>query len=99
MVYCWFPLVAVGAIIVVTTVLYDAVSAKRSADLVLANIQSRTSGCYQKLGRAGKPEFVKRARALQPLLFFIGVFTEITLDVVVSMWEEVFNQLLFLLSL
>ena len=43
-VYCWFPLVAVGLIIVVTWLMYDVVSAKRLADQVLANIQSRTSG-------------------------------------------------------
>ena len=98
-VYCWFPLVAIGLIIIVTWIIYDVVSAKRSADQVLANIQSRTSGCYQKLLRAGRSDFVRRARALHPIRVAIGEFTEVTLDVAVAMREEVFNQFLFLLSL
>ena len=98
-VYCWFPLVAVAMIIIVTWLLYDAVSIKRSADAALANLQSRMTACYQRLQRAEKTEFVRTARALQPIRLAIGEFTNITLDVVTTIWEEVINQLLFLLSL
>ena len=85
--------------VVITWLFYDAVSAKRSADEVLANLQSRTTRYYERLDSHGKIEFVRRARALQPVRLRIGEFTEASLEVAASIWDEVFNQLLFLLSL
>ena len=87
------------AIIVITLLFYDAVLAKRSMDAVLGNLQSRSCGCYQRLNSKGKIEFVRRARAVIPLRMYMGEFTEPTLDVAATIWDEVFNQLLFLLSL
>ena len=101
LVYCWFPLVAVVAMFLLTWQFYDAVVVKRTTDEVMANLQSRTSGYYRTLrgNPAGKAEFMRRCRALQPIRLTIGDFTEFTLEVVMNIWEEVFNQLLFLLSL
>ena len=100
LVYCWFPLVAVCSMFIITWLIYDAVTVKRSADEVLSKLQSRTTGFYRTLREpAEKKEFMIRSRALQPVRLTIGEFTEGTMEVVVSIWEEVLNQLLFLLSL
>ena len=101
LVYCWFPLVAAVAMFIITWQFYDAVVVKRTTDEVLANLQSRTSGYYRMLldQKAGKVQFVRSCRALQPIRLTIGDLSEFTLEVVMNIWEEVFNQLLFLLSL
>ena len=83
----------------VTLDIYDAVVARRSADGVLAGLQSRTSCFYARLERAEKIEFVRRARALPAVHLYIGEFNELTLDVAATTWDEVLNQLVFLLSL
>ena len=98
-VYCWFPLVAAGSVVIITWLFYDGVLSKRAADEVLANLQSRTAGYYARLGPAEKMELLRRSRALQPVYLGIGQFTEISLEVAMNVWDEVINQLLFLLSL
>ena len=100
LVYCWFPLVAVVSTFLVTWQFYDAVVTKRSTDEVLSKLQSRTTGYYRTLfERAERKEFVRRCRAVQPVGLVIGEFADFTLEVAMNIWEEVFNQLLFLLSL
>ena len=100
LVYCWFPLVAVCSLFILTWLLYDAVTTKRSADEVLSKLQSRTSGfCTTLRQPAERKEFKSRSRALQPVRLTIGELTEATVEMIVSIWEEVLNQLLFLLTL
>ena len=100
LVYCWLPLLAVISMFIVTWQFYDAVVVKRSTDEVLSKLQSRTTGYYRTLLQRGeKTDFMRRCRALQPVRLAIGEFTEFTLEVAMNIWEEVFNQLLFLLSL
>ena len=98
-VYCWFPLLAVVSMLIVTWLFYDGVVTKRMADEVLANLQSKTTGCYHRLGPVEKRELLRRSRALKPVYLGIGQFTEISLEVAIGVWEEVLNQLLFFLSL
>ena len=90
---------AVVSVLTITWLFYDAVVTKREADEVLTNLQSRTAGYYRKLGRVEKRELLKRSRAIQPVYLGIGQFTEMTLGVAMNLWDEVINQLLFLLSL
>ena len=99
LVYYWFPLVALVSVFIITWLFYDAVGTKRGADEVLANLQSRTAGYYRRLGPAQKRELLRRSRAIQPVYLDIGQFTEISLEVPMNLWDEVINQLLFLLSL
>ena len=99
MVHYGFPAVALGSIYIITWLFYDAVTAKRTTDEALANLRSRSSGCYATLTIDGKIEFRRRVRAIQPVRLTVGAFTVMTLGVAYSMIEEIFNQLLFLLSL
>ena len=84
---------------IITWLCYDAVVAKRAADQVMEKLQSRQAPYFQRFSRAEKLLVMKRARALQPVYLAMGEFAEVTLDVPVSIWDEVINQLLFLLSL
>ena len=98
-VHCWLPIIAGVTISLTTWIFLDAVWAKRAADEVLENPQSRTEDCYGRLPLTERKELVRRARALQPLYLGLGDFTELSFDVIISVWDEVLNQLLFLLSL
>ena len=62
LVYCWFPLVAVVVMLLLTWLIYDAVVVKRSTDEVLSRLQSRTSDYYGTLWDkpAEKREFMRR---------------------------------------
>ena len=99
LIHCWLPIIAGVTISLTTWIFLDAVWAKRAADEVLENLQSRTEDCYGRLPLTERKELVRRARALQPLYLGLGNFTELSFDVIISVWDEVLNQLLFLLSL
>ena len=99
LVYGSFPLIAGVSMIVITWLCYDAVLAKRGADEAKEKLQSRTAPYFQRLTQADKVLAMRRARAFQPVCVAFGEFAEVTLDVPVSIWDEVINQLLFLLSL
>ena len=99
LVYIWFPPVAVVSMFIITFLCYDAVVAKRVADEAMEKLESRTASYFHRLPPAEKLFVTKRARALQPVYLALGEFAEITLDVPINVWDEVINQVLFLLSL
>ena len=98
-IYFAFPLSAATVLFVIFRICYDAVVTKRAGDGVLGNLQSRTAGYFSRLTQVEKREMRRRAKALHPVYIGIGEFSEITLEVSMSMWDEILNQLLFLLSL
>ena len=98
-IYCVFPIAAMAALFAIYRICYDAVMAKRTGDEVLGNLQSRTAGYFYGLELAEKKEMMRRAKALQPVRIAMGGFAEITMEITVGIWDEILNQLLFLLSL
>ena len=98
-IYCVFPVAAVVALFGVFRICFDAVVAKRTCDEVLGKLQSAARVGFPRLQPAQKKEMMRRAKALQPARIAMGDFAEITLEVYVSIWDEILNQLLFLLSL
>ena len=98
-IYFGFPVAAVVLLFIIFQSCYEAVVAKRAGDEVLEHLQSQTVGYMSGLDQAEKREMVRRARALRPVYLALGEFAEVTLEVSVSIWEEIINQLLFLLSL
>ena len=99
LVYCWFPVVAITVLFSVTWVCYDAVVIKRKADEAMGKLQLKAASLLRGRQLSHKKELIRRARALQPAYMAVGQFTEFTLEVPMNMWDEVLNQLLFLLSL
>ena len=98
-VYIFFPYCGVTCLAFIFWVAYDVVSVQRESEAILGLLQS-TSGSY--LGRLGREErlaMVKRAKAMRPLAFNVGNFNEFSLAVPLGAWDEMLNQLLFLLTL
>ena len=98
-IYLAYPLSAVVLLFTLFRVCYVAVVAKRACDDVLGKLQSRTAGYFSRLAPVEKREMIRRGRALQPVYIGMGEFSEITLEVSMSIWDEILNQLLFLLTL
>ena len=66
---------------------------------MLENLQSRTASYFYRLEPAEKKELMRRAKALQPVRIAMGEFAEVTMEVYMSILDEILNQLIFLLSL
>ena len=99
LIYCVFPVAGALAWLTLFWICYDAVIAKRTCDEALGSLQSRTGTFFGTLGATEKREMMRRASALQPVYIGLGQFAEMTLEVFLSMSDEILSQLLFLLSL
>ena len=65
--------------------------------LTALELKDRT-GRRMDVPMAVKKYIVKRGRATRPLNYRIGEFMEFSLDVPIGIWDEILNQLLFLLT-
>ena len=99
LIHYWVPLFAFGGVIILSWLWYDVVTLKREADEVKENLQARTHEFLRDLGPSQRKYLARRARALRPFYFTIGQFSDMTLEGLVGVWDEILNQLLFLLSL
>ena len=98
MVYVWFPLLAFDAMFAVSWLVYDGVMVKRTGETVLGKLQSQSEPFYWRLSLDQRKELSRRARALRPVKLSFGNFADASLEVLANIWDEVFNQLLFLLT-
>ena len=78
---------------------YDVVLLIRASEDVLGKLKTFDGNWREKgISDLQRLRFLKRAKACRPVDVPIGIFGEFSLDVPVIMWDEILNQLLFLLS-
>lgn len=97
LIYVLFPISFVGMMGIFTLACVDAVNTKTISDSAVGSLRSRGS-FYRFLSREEKKEFLLRCRALRPVSLPVGNFTDISLNVPIYVFQEVLNQLLFLLA-
>ena len=98
-VYAPFPFITVSMIGVVFNTGYEAAMAVRAADSVLDSLRSPPLFLVpDPQGRLRRMTLMRRAKACRPISFPVGIFSDWNMDVLNSMWDEILNQLLFLLS-
>ena len=78
---------------------YDVVSVIQGSEDIVKNLQSRQHEYYNLIGPDMKTELLKTARALKPLEIPVGNFATFGFGVTEVIYEEILNQLLFLLTL
>ena len=84
---------------VIFWVAYDIALIGRACEEVLGKLKSFDEGWRGNgISDLQRSRFIKRARACRPIQIPIGSFGEFSLDVPVIMWDEILNQLLFLLN-
>ena len=96
-----FLLVAVIILGVIFWTSYDAVLVIRGTEELLGKLRTfhdrrSDASCRSETLRQ---QLLKRAKACRPVEIPVGSYGEFSLDVPVIMWDEILNQLLFLLSL
>ena len=90
----------VTVLLIIFWVSYDVVLVKRTAEGIISKLSSHDGAPYLKwMTRQERVAVVKRTTAMKVLEFPIGDFAEFSLGLPVLVWEEVLNQVLFMLSL
>ena len=82
---------------VATMLSVDLVKTIRASEEIIGELQS-ISALPSGLLKTERMQLLKTAKAYKPLALQFGIFADFSLDVPIVMWEEVINQLLFLLS-
>lgn len=99
-IYPCFPLVGFCTQTVITALLMNGRSTKGKADDVLSNLQmGMYSQWMMRFDPLEKKICMRRLKSLRPVSIRVGVFAETTFEVTMNVWDEICNQLLFLLSL
>ena len=94
-----FPLVGIIVLIICFWWSYDVVLLIRASEEVLEKLKSFDHNWRENgISDIQRLRYLKRAKACRPVNIPIGTFGEFSLDVPVIMWDEILNQLLFLLS-
>ena len=76
----------------------DVVSIRVSED-VLSRLRSTAMEYLKQMPVLEKLTMLKRAKALRHIYGNVGIVEEYTIDVPVGVWDEILNQILFLLTL
>ena len=95
-----FLFVAAVSLGVIFWAVYDMVLIARASEEVLGKLKTFDGGWREAgISNLQRLRFVKRAKACRPLDIPVGTFGDVSLGVPVIMWDEILNQLIFLLSL
>ena len=78
---------------------YDSFKAIQSSEDLLRTLRSANKSYLNQLPRWERAELLRRARAMKPLHSHIGNFCKYDISAMFGIWNEIINQLLFLLSI
>ena len=98
-IYCLFPYIGALFTFMLFDMCYDGILVIRASEDSLTKLRSAEKQYFLRMPIHERMATMKRAKALRPAYFSVGSFTEFTMDVPVGVWDEIVNQLLFLLTL
>ena len=93
-----YPNTACNLMLMISWVCYDGVRIMRAPGEVIDGLWLANAGYLCALPRAVRIQVLKRAKVMREIEFAVGEFTIVTLNLPIAVWEEVLNQVLFLLS-
>ena len=96
--YVIFPYTAFTLMLVLFWACYDIVRLIRASEDVMGQLLSHNATYLRSMSRAERMKVLKRAKAMKILEFPIGEFSEFSLTLPVNIWDEIINQVVFLLS-
>lgn len=86
--------------VTITWLAYDCVSIKRAVEDIGWNLELGLNRWqFRDMETRKKTVYSRMLKSLRPATLRLGSFTEATLEVPFNVWDEVLNQLLFLLEL
>ena len=96
--YVFYPNSAFNLMFILFWMCYDMVRLIRASEYIIGQLLSHDAEYLKSMPRAVRIQVLKTARAMKPLEFPLGDFAEFSLNLPVTIWEEILNQVLFLLS-
>ena len=96
--YVVFPNTAFTLMLIIFWLSYDGVLFTRASEDILSTLLSYEAPYVRQMPRAVRVQVMKRARAMRVIEFPIGEFADFSINLPITIWEEVLNQVLFLLS-
>ena len=97
--YLCFPYAGFTILVILFWICYDATVVIQESEKLLSQLRSDGSPYLAGLTREEKIKILLRSRAMRPLSFPISNFTTFSLAIPANVWDEVLNQIVFLLSL
>ena len=98
-IYSMFPYTGVLVFGMLFTLGYDGILTIRASEASLTKLRSAEMQYFRLMPNQERAALIKRAKAFRPAFFSVGNFTEFNMDVPIGQWDEILNQLLFLLTL
>ena len=77
----------------------DGIMVIRASEESLGILRCREEEYFLRIPIHERAAMLKRAKALRPAFFNVGSFSEFNVNVPIGTWDEIVNQLLFLLTL
>lgn len=96
--YIMFPYCALILLGLIFWQCYDMLCVIRESEDILSQLQQRHTPYFESMTRAERAEVTKRSKALRPVMFNMGD-SAFSINVPINAWDEIVNQILFLLSL
>ena len=97
-VYIVFPNTAVTFMLIIFWASYDVVVLTRDSEDILGKLLSHQVSYLRTAPKDVRTRVMKRARAMRVIEFPIGDFADFTINLPIAIWDEILNQVLFLLS-
>ena len=98
MYYIFFPNTAFTLMLIIFWLSYDGVLLTRDFEDILGQLWSYEAPYLQSMPKIERTKVMKRAKAMRVVEVPIGEFADFTIMLPITIWEEVLNQILFLLS-
>lgn len=97
--YWVFPMAGIAVLIQEFGFASDVMGAKGDSEEIVDKLQSPASASLQRLSFEERKKILRRSKAMTQLHFPIASFTDYSWSVPLAAWDEILNQLFFLLSL
>ena len=97
--YIFFPYVGANLFGLLFWLAYEVIMIIRASEAIMGTLSSTEEQYYQESPVQQKLYIRKLARSTRPIFFRIGIFMDFSFDVPVGIWDEIVNQLVFLLTL
>ena len=94
-----FPNTAFAFTFILFWACYELVLAIRDSEEILGQLRSMEAPYLRAMPIAVRVKALKRAKAMKPVEFPLGNFADFSVTVPVTVWEEIVNQVVFLLTL
>ena len=96
--YMFFANTAVSLLVLIFWSCYEGLLITRGSEDVLSKLLSNEAPYLRSMEKTERIVVMKRAKAMRMIEIPIGNFADFSMSVPVGIWDEIVNQILFLLS-